>query len=321
MKIPLPNTERLARLARHEAILGCAFVAVVAWAAVADPGFLALQTQRELSTHVWELAILALPMTLVILAGGIDLSVGSIMALAAVSTGMLWTAGWPVWLAAGAGFCVGVAAGFLNGCLVAGLAVHPLIVTLATMAAFRGIAEGVSKGRPYSGFPETFIAVGRGTLAGVPIPGLIFGVLALGTAVFLSRTPRGRMLYAVGANETAVRFAGGRVGRIRIGLHTAVGAAAGLAAVLYVARRNTAKADVGTGIELDVITAVVLGGVSITGGRGRLAGALAGVFAIHEVREFVGWHWNRDELVLIVVGALLIASVATQNLLDNARRR
>ncbi len=308
------------RLFRHETALILILAGVLTTAGVLDPAFLAWQTQIKISSHVWELALLALPMMLIIIAGGIDLSVGSIMALAAVVLGLGFEkGGLSIWAAALAAVAAGGAAGACNGLLTARYRLHPLIVTLATLAAFRGVAEGISLGRPFSGFPDTFILLGRGTFLGLPIPGLVVAAATVGTGVLLARTTFGRSLFAIGHNETACRFSGVRVDRTRFLLHTAAGLAAGLAAVLYAARRNTAKADVGLGMELDVITAVVLGGTSIFGGRGTLFGTIAGVVVIHEVREFTGWHWDRDELVFIAVGALLILSVLLRKALDAAQ--
>jgi len=215
---------------------------------------------------------------------------------------------------------VGTAAGALNGLFVAKVRVHPLIVTLATLAVYRGIAEGVSLGRPVSGFPDSFGFLGRGEVGGVPLPGLIFAVLAVAFSIVLAKTPFGRCLYALGHNETAARFSGIAVDRVKLWLYTLSGAMTGLAGVLLVARRNTAKADLGAGMELDVITAVVLGGTSIFGGRGNLVGTVLGVLLIHEAREFVSWHWQRDELNLVVIGALLILSVLVQRVLSSGRQ-
>lgn len=285
-----------------------------------SPSFLAAPAQIELSTHVWELALLALPMTLIILTAGIDLSVGSTMALAAVVFGLSFAHGLPVWLAALLALLTGAAAGALNGVFVACVRVHPLIVTLATLAAYRGIAEGISLGRPFSGFPLAFTALGRGTWLGLPIPGVLFVIALLATAILLARTPLGLRLSAIGYNETAARYSGLAVMRIKLWLYTASGLTAAVAALLFVARRNTAKADIGTGMELDVITAVVLGGTSIFGGRGRLLGTVLGVLLIHETREFVSWQYTRDELNLIVIGALLLLSVLADSLLSPRKR-
>ena len=305
---------------RAEGVLLLLLLGLLGLAYGLSPRFLAPAAQLELSTHVWELALLALPMTLIILTGGIDLSVGSTMALCAVVFGLCFQAHLPLTVAALLTLIVGAAAGALNGAFVAYVRVHPLIVTLATLAAYRGMAEGISLGRPVSDFPPGFTQWGQGTALGLPIPGLIF-LVALGlTAFFVARTPLGTWLSALGYNETAARYSGVAVARIKLLLYTASGLTAALSALLFVARRNTAKADIGTGMELAVITAVVLGGTSIFGGRGRLFGTVLGVLLIHETREFVSWQWNRDELNLIVIGGLLILSVLADSLLSAKKR-
>lgn len=293
----------------HEAVLAFLLLVFIIVMGFAEPAFVSWQTQMELSTHIWELALLAIPMTLVIITAGIDLSIGSAMALAAVVLGLCFEAGMSPWTAALCAVLAGAMAGALNGIFVAWIRVHPLIVTLATLAAFRGIAEGISLGRPVSGFPETFAWIGRGRLFNLPIPGIIVLIAALFSILVLRKTPFGRFLYAIGHNETGARFSGISVNRIKFFLYSLSGTAAGICAVLYVARRNTAKADIATGMELDVITAVVLGGTSIFGGRGTIIGTILGVLMIHEVREFVSWRWNQDELNLVVIGTLLIVAV------------
>lgn len=309
------------RTASHQVVLGALLVALFALALRLDPGFVARGVQLELSTHAVELALLALPMTLIMISGGIDLSVGSIMALAAVALGLLYEAGAPMWLAAGAAVVVGSAAGTVNGVFVAIARVHPLIVTLAALALYRGLAEGISQGRPISGFPESFAWLGSAAVVGVPVSVLLVLAGAGATAFFKARTVDGFRIQAVGDNERAAWYAGIPVDRVKWALYTASGAAGGLAAVLFVARRNTAKADIGSGIELEVITAVVLGGTSITGGRGSVLGTILGVALIHEVREFVSWHWQRDELILIVIGIILIGSVLLNTLASKGRPR
>jgi rhamnose transport system permease protein len=294
---------------------------VLAGAAWLDPRFVSRAAQLELSTHAAELALLALPMSLIIISGGIDLSVGSTMALAAVVLGLLFEGGAPITLAACAAVATGALAGALNGVFIARIGVHPLIVTLASLAAYRGLAEGISLARPISGFPPAFLRLGEGTLAGIPIPLIIVLAASIAFAAIARRTVLGFRVYAIGDSEPAARSAGIPVNRIKMLLYTASGAAAGLAAVLFIARRNTAKADVGAGIELEVITAVVLGGTSIFGGRGTILGTILGVALIHEVRELVSWHWQHDELILIVIGSILIASVLLNNFAGGARLR
>ena len=302
----------------HEAGLAVVLLAVLGWAGATEAEFLSLRTQLALSSHVWELALLALPMMLIVVTAGIDLSVGATMALSAVVLGLTYEMGLSPWVGAMLGLMVGLAAGALNGLFVAYVGVHPLIVTLATMAAYRGTAEGISLARPISGFPESFQFLGRGDLLGIPLPGVIFVTLAAVSAVLLTQTRFGLSLYAIGSNETAARLSGIRVARTKLLLYSCSGSVAGLTAAIYVSRRNTAKADIATGLELDVITAVVLGGTSIFGGRGSVVGTLLGIAVIHEVRELVSWRWNNDELVLVVVGVLLILSVLLNRLVGRS---
>ena len=293
----------------HDLTLILLLVGLLVFAYFSDPTFLNPATQLDLSTHVWELALLALPMTLIIITAGIDLSVGSTMALSAVILGLSFEHHTPIAPACLFALLTATACGALNGFFIARIKVHPLIVTLATLSAFRGIAEGISEARPISGFPSSFSFLGQGSLLGLPFPALLFIGFAIITTIVLAKTPFGRFLYAIGFNPTASRFSGILVARIKLLLYTFSGTVAGLAAILFVSRRNTAKADIGLGMELDVITAVVLGGTSIFGGRGRIPGTLLGILLIHETREFVSWHYQKDELNLIVIGALLILSV------------
>jgi rhamnose transport system permease protein len=305
----------------HEVILAILLIALLVAAHFIEPRFLRWNTQVELSRHLWEIALLALPMTLIILTAGIDLSIGSNMALCAVALGMAYEAHWSLPLAILLALIIGAAGGLVNGAFIAFLRVHPLIVTLATLSAFRGVAEGVSLARPVSGFPAGFQKLASGDFAGLPIPTWMFAVAAVACFIMLTKAPLGRFLYAIGHNEQACVYSGIKVSRIKLLLYSLSGFMAAVAAVIFVARRNTAKADVGTGIELDVITAVVLGGISIFGGRGNLIGMLLGVVLIHETREFVSWHWQNDELILIVLGVLLVASVLLNSLFQRKNTR
>ncbi|MCC6427680.1 MAG: ABC transporter permease [Phycisphaerales bacterium] len=306
----------------QEGVLGIlliATLAIAAWLDGPDGAFISPATQLELSTHIFDLAILALPMTLIIITGGIDLSVGSTMALSAVTLGMLYEAGTPIWIAGFVAIIVGTLAGAINGIFVARVGVHPLIVTLASMALYRGLAEGISLARPISGFPDGLQRLGGGTFAGVPISGMIFAAAAIGCMLLTARTVAGRWIYGIGDNERAASYAGIPIARTKLWLYSLSGTAAGVAALIAVGRRNTAKADIGSGIELEVITAVVLGGTSIFGGRGGILGTILGVALIHEVREFVSWHWQDDKLILIVIGVILIGSVLLNNLASRSR--
>lgn len=303
----------------HEGVLLVLLAAAFAVAAWLDPTFVAPRTQLDLGAHAFELAMLSLPMTLIIVSGGIDLSVGSAMALASVVLGMLHQAAAPMWLACAGSVVTGIGAGALNGYFVARVRVHPLLVTLATLAAYRGLAEGISRGRPMSGFPDPFLELGGGTTLGVANPILILLPAVALTAVAAWRTVFGSWVYAIGGNERAAAYCGLPVDRLKFVLYTLSGSTAALCAIAFAARRNTAKADVGTGIELEVITAVVLGGTSIFGGRGTIIGTVLGVLLVHELREFIGWRWGHDEIILIVIGAVLIGSVLLTNMASRSR--
>ena len=214
----------------HEAVLVFLLATLLAFAYRTDPKFLALASQVELSAHGWELALLAIPMLLIVITGGIDLSVGSGLALCAVVLGLAFKHGYSPWVGAGLAVLTGTAMGALNGVFIAKVRVHPLIVTLATLAAFRGIAQGISLAVPVSGFPDSFLGLSTNTHFGLPAPGWLFVLCLIVVAVVLGKTPLGRSIYAIGHNETAARFSGLKVDRIKLLVYTLAGCAAGLAA-------------------------------------------------------------------------------------------
>ena len=305
----------------HETALALLLLGLLLIAAQVMPNFVSPRSQLILSKHIWETAILALGLTLIVITGGIDLSVGSAMGMCAVAFGICHELTGSLAISCCVCLLTGVAGGASNGWLIAKLKVHPLIITLATYAVFRGIAEGVSQGDSYSRFGETFGELARGTWYQVPIAGYIFGVLAIGIGLFLAKTPWGRFVYAIGHSEKAAVFSGVPVDRIKFVLYTASGLLAGLSTLIYVSRFDTAKADAGIGIELDVITAVVLGGTSIFGGRGNIVGTVLGLALIHETRLFVGRYWQMDELKSVLVGGLLIASILVYQALAPEKRK
>ncbi len=307
-------------LRRHEISLAAlaAVLMLLAWRL--EPGFVAFETQAALSTHVWELAIVCLPMLAIVITAGIDLSVGSMLALSTVAFGLAIRGGVPWWAALPIAPLVGFASGACNGLLVVKAKVHPLIVTLATMAAFRGLAEAASAGRPISGFEPAVLRLASLRFLGLPPAAWVFAGGAVVLALLLRRTRTGRTLFATGLNETAARFAALKVDRMKVLLYAFSGLACGVAGTFLLARRNTAKADLGLGLELEAITAVVLGGASVYGGRGSVLGLVLGVFLIHETREFLSWHWHDDALQMIVIGGLLVASVLIQRLPKRARK-
>ncbi len=262
-----------------------------------------------------ELGLLAVAMTLVIVTGGIDLSVGSLMSLCAVVMGALWKdAGWPLATSIAAGLLVGVLGGWLNGFLITRFRQLPLIVTLGTFSLFRGMAEGLTGAiKNYTGFPPDFLSLGQGYLFGaIPMQALVFIPVILVFWIILHRTGIGRSLRAIGYSEPAARYAGIPVeSRLRL-VYTLAGTAAGLAAMIYVAHIGQAKSDAGIGFELMAITAAVLGGTSIFGGKGSVHGTLLGLAAIVILQNGLRLSGQPTELAGILTGLMLIVSIGLE---------
>jgi rhamnose transport system permease protein len=310
--------------ATHEWVLALFLALEIALFGVLGTNFLSTGNAFEILRLSVELGLLSLAMTPVIVSGGIDLSAGSLLGLSAVLFGKMWRdAGLPAPVAALGTLVLGAAAGGLNALLITRLRITPLIVTLGSFSLYRGLAEGLTAGVDnFTGFPENFLFLGQGYfLGGVPAQTPIF-VLAAGTIwLLLERTTVGRGLYAIGLSPEGARHAGIPVER-RLGLvYVLSGAFAALAAVVYVARLGQAKADAGTGYELMAITAVVLGGTSIFGGRGHVLGTLLGLFAIAVLQNGLRLADLPAELAGILVGVLLLGALGADQLLTASGRR
>ncbi len=260
-----------------------------------------------------ELGLLSVAMTPVIITGGIDLSVGSMMGLCAVAFGTLWRDfGWSIESSALVALLVGLTGGGLNAFLIARWSISPLIVTLGSYSLFRGLAEGITGGADnFTNFPSGFLYLGQGYIGGmVPPQVLILVLVAGGYHLLLRRSVIGRALYAVGFSQEGTRYAGIPVNR-RISLvYLLSGLASALAAIIYVAHLGQAKADAGTGYELAAITAVVLGGTSIAGGRGSIPGTMLGLASIVILQDGLRLAALPAELTGILTGVLLIATLA-----------
>jgi ribose/xylose/arabinose/galactoside ABC-type transport system permease subunit len=309
---------RLSAFGVQEAVvLGFLLLEILVFSAIGTR-FVTLVNALEVLRISTELGLLALALTLVIVSGGIDLSIGSLMGLAAVVTGMLWRdAGVPIfWSAAAAIFVAGVAGG-LNALLIARLELPPLIVTLGTYSLFRGLAKGLTAGMAtYTQLPERFLFLGQGYLWGVvpaQLPALV--AAAIGIWLLLHRTAVGRGLQAIGFSPEGARYAGIPVARRLALAYVLCSLTAGLAAVIYVARLGQAKADAGTSFELMAIAAVVLGGTSISGGRGTIHGTALGVLAIAVLQNGLRLSDLPVELAGILAGVLLVSVLGIRRLL------
>jgi rhamnose transport system permease protein len=269
-------------LGKHETILLCVIVVEVLLFQLLGRNFLTSGNVSNIFRHSAEIGLLALVMTPVILTGGIDLSVGSLMGLCAVVFGILVKIfGVDPLGAAAITVLVGALGGGVNAALVAGLKLPPLIVTLGTFSLFRGLAEAFTKGsESYSGFSEGFLALGNSDLLGVPAQVWIVVIVGASIWFLVHRTTYGRSLRAIGYGEEGALYAGLPVKRNLSIAYIMAGAVAGLAAVILVSRMGEARANAGIGYELLAITAVVLGGVSIFGGSGNVSGTVLGWIAL-----------------------------------------
>ena len=298
---------------RSEFLLAGLLVLEVALFGVLGRGFLSVENGFEVLRLSVELGLLAIALTPVVVCGGIDLGVGSMMGLAAVVLGLLWRdAGLPIGAAAAGAIAVGTAGGALTAFLVARLRLPPLVVTLGTLSLYRGLAEGLTRGIDnVTGFPPEFLRLGQGYLGGV-VPVQLPILLLAGAlwAIALSRTTFGRSLYAIGLSNEGARHAGIPVERRVAATYVLSGVAAGLAAVVYVAHLGQAKADAGTGYELYAITAVALGGASISGGSGTIAGTSLGLLCIAVLQNGLRMAGLPSPLAGILVGVVLVVALA-----------
>jgi len=304
-----------------EWVLALALAVELAIFAAIGENFFTLANFFEVVRLSVELGLLALAMTPIMITGGIDLSVGSLMGLSAVVFGALWRdAGFPIAAAAGVALVLGCLAGALNATLITRLNLPPLIVTLGSLSLFRGIAEGITKGAVnYSGFPAGFLRLGQGYIGGVPVQLSVLVVAVAGYWVLLHRSAIGRTLYAIGFSPSGARYAGIRTGRRIALLYFLSGLVASIAAIIYVAHLGQAKSDAGTGYELAAITAVVLGGTSVFGGRGTIWGTVLGLFAISVLQNGLRLAALPSELTGVLTGVVLVLTIGLGRLRGRAR--
>ncbi|MCC7207812.1 MAG: ABC transporter permease [Anaerolineae bacterium] len=394
-------------LLSQEGVLLVITLVAVAILSAQNTRFLTTRNITREATLAFEVAIVAMPMTFIIITGGIDLSVGSTFGLAAIVLGFLWQdGGWPLELAILGGIATGFICGLINGLLIVRVGVPPMITTLATLALYRGMATGISEARSARGFPDWFVQVGRsgielqwGTVSATPAAqlaivigvALLFGFLgyflfrnrAQGSmrggeaglaggangaqrlitrliggallawvlvslftseagglrpaefvptqvlimivffviaAILLSRTTFGRALYAIGNNETAARFAGIPVGRYKLIIYTLSGVVAAFAASFFVSRYTTTRSDMGTGMELDAIAAVLLGGTSILGGSGSIPGTVLGLILMQVLKSGLLLAGIKGDATIVMIGLILIVSILVNNFIQSRLR-
>lgn len=304
-------------ISKQEFVLTVFIAVEIVLFSVTATNFISIQNLFECLRLSTELGLLALALTPVIVTGGIDLSVGSMMGLCAVVLGLMWH-DWhlPIAVAIFLTLLISVAGGALNALFVARFNISPLIVTLGTYSLFRGLAEGITAGaKSFSGFPSKYVFLGQGYIGGViPTQTIIFVLAAIAFHILLHRSTIGRALYAIGHTAEGARYAAIPV-RQRLALvYILCGLCAGLAAVIFVAHIGQAKADAGTGYELVAITIVVLGGTSIFGGSGSIRGTLLGLAAIVVLRDGLLLSAWPMELAGILTGVLLVLTILLERI-------
>jgi rhamnose transport system permease protein len=322
-EIPLPQAAKRVMpwwLLRHETMLAAILLVALIVLGAFNNRFLTIDNLLNQGRLTTEVGLIALPMTFIIITGGIDLSVGSIVGLCAILLGYSWkNFGFPLPLAICFSLLVGAAAGFLNGIVITRVKVPPLIMTIATLALYRGLAEGISQARSVRGYPESFYFVGQENLFGVPAQLWLLLVAVVVAAIVLDRTTFGRTLYAIGNNETAARFSGLPVDRVKLIIYTLSGFMAGVSACVLVSRVTTTRSDMGMGYELDVIAAVVLGGTSIFGGVGTIWGTVVGLAMIQLLKNGLALTGVKGDATIVVIGTVLILSTLVASSLQRRR--
>lgn len=315
----------LTKYVRWDTVVTVLLVAVFLAGAGTTGGFADTSNLSAALDDTAEIALIALPMTLLVVAGQVDLSVASMLGLSSALAGALWDAGWAFELIVPICLLVGAAGGLLNGWLVTRIGLPSLAVTIGTLTLYRGLASVVLGDKAVADFPNTYAqwAAYTETVPGtfVPYPIALFIVLAVITAVVLHCTGFGRSLFAIGAQEDAAYFAGIRVKRIKIALFAVSGLVASFAGIVYTLRYGSARADNGLGLELVVIASVLLGGVDFDGGKGTLGGAVAGVLLIGLLGNLLTLNDVSNEVQVIVTGLLLIASVLTPRVISAISER
>ncbi|CAA7601314.1 Branched-chain amino acid transport system / permease component [Acididesulfobacillus acetoxydans] len=299
-----------------EWLLVLAFIAVNIFDAAISPYFLDMNNILSSTMNFLDNAFIVLPMVFVIMLGEIDISVGSTVALSAVVMGVFYDKfHTPMWLAVLICLAVGALCGLFNGMIIVKFKeIAPMIVTLSTMTMYRGIAQIIIRDQSGGNFAPWFKFLSWGYLGSIPFILVVFAVAAVIFGLLLHKTNFGRRVYAIGNNEIASLYSGIQIGRIKLIIYTLTGFMSGVAALFLSSRMGSTRSDMATGYELNAIAMVVLGGVNIMGGRGRMIGAIIAVFIIGFLKYGLGLINMSSQVVLIVIGLLLAVSVALPNI-------
>lgn len=317
-----PSKPFLTRFLEWEWLLVVLIVLVVIVNSSLSPYFLNFQNIARTSSDFMEMGLMMLPMVFIIVTGNVDLSVASMLGMTAACLGLLHMNGVNIWLAAAIAMALGALAGLLNGYLITRLKVPALVITLGTYAFYRGIAYVMLGDQAARGYPPAFTYLGQGQVPGTPLPVsvVLFAVMAVIFGLVLHKTTFGRYLYAIGSNQDAVVYSGVSVARVKMVIFLLSGVMSALAGMVIAARFGSTRPDIGLGLELSVITAAVLGGVDINGGKGTMIGAILSLLLIGLLRFGMGLMNIQGQVQSVAIGLLLIFSILLPNLVDRLKQ-
>ena len=317
------STRRLASRVSWETILALLLLTAVVGGAFLNKDFLTAENWANLLANFTEIALMALPLSLIVITSEIDLSVASILGLSSSLLGALWQYKLPMPLVLAACLVVGTLCGWLNGFLIVRFRLPSLAVTIGTLALFRGFAYIILGDKAIADFPPEYAEFGIGVVPNtfIPTPFVLFIVLALIFWILLHHTTVGRSIYAIGGNPTAARFSGIDLNRLKLLLYVASGLISALAGIVYTFRFSSSRADNGTGFELSAIAAVFLGGVTVQGGKGTVTGVVLSLLLIGIINNVLTLADVASEILRIVTGSLLIVSVLLPNVIASVRER
>jgi len=305
----------------HELFLLFLLLFIVVLMSILSDRFLTTFNLLEMSRNYVEIGLLALPITFIIISGGIDLSVGSIVGISAIILGIVFDATGLMWLAIVCCMATAILCGLFNGFLIGKARIMPLVATLATLYFYRGIALGLSEARSYAGFPIGFRFLGLGNIGAFPVQLIIFALLAIVFMLILNRMDIGRKIRAIGYNESAALYTNVNARQVKYFLYALSGLMAGLVALIFVSRITVAKANAGEGYELDAITIAVLGGADIRGGRGTILGTVLAMLTIGVLRNGLTLIRVPSEIQNVLIGAILILTILIKELSNTFKHR
>lgn len=306
-------------LSRYGILL--AWIALIVIFTICEPTFLNASNIFNILRQVSIVGVCSVGMTFVIITGGMDLSVGSVIGVSAVAGAMLLSHGVPIPLAFLIVLLIGAAAGVFNAFFINEIGIAPIIMTLGTMTTLRGVAFLLCGGFPVYGIPEEFLAIGQGYIGIVPVPVIIMAVVFAVGYLFLNKLAFGRSVYGIGGNEEAARLSGTNVKAVLYKVYIVAGVLYALAGLILMARVNSGQANSGEGYEMDVITGCVIGGISISGGEGKIIGVVIGVLLMGTLTNGmvlmnVSEYWQK-----VIKGLVLILAVTLDKLVQKSRNK